>query len=52
LGIPDDAVIPLIIRDGKRAIIPCGDTKLEPGDQVIVVTSEASQETIRHILTG
>lgn len=52
LGIPDDCIIPLIIRDGKQAIIPYGDTKLEPGDQAIVVTSEAGQETMRRILNG
>jgi len=52
LGIPDDGIIPLIIRDGKQAIIPYGDTMLEPGDQVIAVTSQASQETIQRILNG
>jgi len=52
LGVPDDCVFPLVIRGGKTAIIPYGDTVLEPGDQVIAVTSEASEETLRHILYG
>jgi trk system potassium uptake protein TrkA len=52
LGIPDDCIFPLIIRGGKEAIIPYGDTVLQPGDQVIAVTSEASEGTIRRILCG
>jgi len=52
LGIPDDCIFPLVIRGGKEAIIPYGDTVLQPGDQVIAVTSEASEGTIRRILCG
>lgn len=52
LGIPDDCVLPLVIREGKEAIIPYGDTVLKPKDQVIAVTSETSEQTIRHILLG
>jgi trk system potassium uptake protein TrkA len=52
LGIPDDCILPLVIREGTEAIIPYGDTVLKPGDQVIVVTSEVSEETMRRILLG
>lgn len=52
LGIPDDCILPLVIRGGKEAIIPHGDTMLNAGDQVILVTSEASQETVLRILHG
>ena len=52
LGIPDDCILPLVIRDEERAIIPYGDTVLEAGDQVIAVSSEASEETLRRILLG
>ena len=52
LGIPDDCILPLVIREGKEAIIPYGDTVLKAGDQVIAVTSEASEETMRRILLG
>lgn len=52
LGIPDDCILPLVIRQGKEAIIPYGDTVLQAGDQVIAVTSEASEETLRRILCG
>ncbi len=52
LGIPDDCVFPLVIRGGKEAVIPYGETKLEAGDHVIAVTSEASEQTLRRILLG
>ncbi|MGQ9625823.1 MAG: potassium channel family protein [Anaerolineae bacterium] len=52
LGIPDDCILPLVVREGKEAIIPYGDTMLKAGDQVIAVTSEASEGTLRQILCG
>jgi len=52
LGIPDDCILPLVIRQGQEAIIPYGDTVLEAGDRVIAVTSEASEGTLRWILFG
>ncbi len=52
LGIPDDSVLPLVIRQEEKPIIPFGDTVLEAGDQVIAVTSEASEVTLRRILCG
>ena len=52
LGIPDDCIFPLVIRGGDEAIIPYGDTVLQPGDHVVAVTSEASAGTIRRILYG
>lgn len=52
LGIPDDCILPLVIREGKEAIIPYGSTVLQPRDQVIAVTYEASVGTIRRILCG
>lgn len=52
LGIPDDSIFPLVIRQGKEAVIPFGDTVLMAGDEIIAVTSEGSQETLMHILCG
>lgn len=52
LGVPDDCIFPLLIRGGKQAIIPYGETTLEAGDHVIAVTSEASEATLRRILLG
>ena len=52
LGIPDDSILPLVVRGEKEAIIPYGDTVLQVGDRVIAVTSEASEDTLRRILLG
>jgi len=52
LGIPDDCILPLVIRSGQEAIVPYGDTILQAEDQVIAVTSEASEEILRCILFG
>lgn len=52
LGIPDDCVLPLLIREGNKPVIPFGDTVLLAGDQVIAVTTQASEETLRRILCG
>jgi trk system potassium uptake protein TrkA len=52
LGIPADSILPLLIRGGNETIIPYGDTVLEPGDQVIAVTSEANEGVLRRILLG
>jgi trk system potassium uptake protein TrkA len=52
LGIPDDCILPLVIRHGQEAIIPYGSTLLEAGDQVIAVSSEQSEEALRRILHG
>lgn len=51
LGVPDDAILSLIIR-GNQAIVPYGNTRLEAGDQVIAVTSTASEPVLRSILLG
>lgn len=51
LGIPDDAILPLVIRD-SQALIPYGDSVLQAEDQVIAVTSAASESTLRRILLG
>ncbi|MDI7277850.1 MAG: TrkA C-terminal domain-containing protein, partial [Anaerolineae bacterium] len=52
LGIPDDCILALVVRGGRQAIIPYGDTRLELGDQVIAVSSEASEGTLLRILRG
>jgi len=50
LGIPDDALVALVIRGGKEAIIPSGETIFMPGDEIYAVSSVASEETLRRIL--
>jgi cell volume regulation protein A len=43
LRLPDPAVITLIIRDG-RTLVPDADTKLNPGDEMLVVTTRKRRE--------
>jgi cell volume regulation protein A len=43
LRLPDPAVISLIIRAG-RTIVPDADTKLKPGDEMLIVTTRRRRE--------
>jgi trk system potassium uptake protein TrkA len=51
LKIPDDVVIPLIIRAGK-GIVPSGDTTLQAGDEVVAVTSAAEEDVLERLFNG
>lgn len=51
LGVPHDALLSLIIRNGQ-AVVPYGQTELRAGDEVIAVTSEASEAVLRRLLLG
>lgn len=51
LGIPDDCVIPLIIRSGK-GIVPYGETVLQADDEVVAVTTIAKEDVLERILAG
>lgn len=51
LGVPHDALLSLIIRNGQ-AVVPYGRTELRAGDEVIAVTSEASEAVLRRLLLG
>jgi len=50
LNIPDDVVIPMIIRGGK-GIVPSGDTTLKAGDEVVAVTT-SSEDVLERIFAG
>jgi len=51
LGIPDDCVIPLVIRGGK-GIVPYGETTLQVGDEVVAVTTIAKEDVLEKVLAG
>ncbi|MCL4395183.1 MAG: TrkA family potassium uptake protein [Chloroflexi bacterium] len=51
LNIPDDCVIPLIIREGK-AIVPNGETELLSGDEVVAVTTIAHEDVLENLFAG
>ncbi len=51
LGVPDDCVIPLIIRQGS-GIVPHGETELVVGDEVVAVTTIAKEDVLEKIFSG
>ncbi len=51
LGIPDNCVIPLIIRNGK-GVVPYGDTVLMVGDEVVAVTTLDQEDVLERVLGG
>ncbi len=51
LNIPDDCVIPLVIRNGK-GIVPHGETTLEAGDEVVAVTTIDHEDVLERVFSG
>lgn len=51
LNIPDDCVIPLIIRNGK-GIVPHGETTLKAGDEVVAVTTLDHEDVLERVFSG
>jgi len=51
LGVPDDCVIPLIIRGGK-GIVPHGETRLIAGDEVVAVTTIDKEDVLEKVFSG
>src|SRR5512142_1518670 len=51
LKIPDDCVIPLIIRNGK-GIVPHGETALLAGDEVVAVTTLEHEDVLQRVFNG
>lgn len=51
LRIPEDVVIPLIIRNGK-GVVPGGETMLVAGDEVVAVTTIADEDVLERIFAS
>jgi trk system potassium uptake protein TrkA len=51
IQLPANVVLSAILRDGGL-LIPHGETRLQPGDEVIAMTDRASEESLRRLLTG
>ena len=51
LGMPRDSSVVAVIRD-RRVVVPRGDTVLDRGDEVIVLVTEDSEDSVRRILVG
>jgi len=48
LGLPREALVHLIVRDG-RAIAPRGSTRVEPGDELHLLVQEAQREQVERL---
>jgi trk system potassium uptake protein TrkA len=48
---PRDSTVVAVIRE-RRVIVPRGDTVLDPGDEVLVLVTEDSEDSVRRLLIG
>ncbi len=52
LGVPRDATIVAVIRGDRHVVVPRGETIMETGDEVLVLVTIESQETVKALLIG
>jgi len=52
LGVPRDATIVAVIRGDRHVVVPRGETVMELGDEVLVLVTIESQETVKALLIG
>jgi trk system potassium uptake protein len=51
LGVPRDATIVAIVRGG-HVVVPRGDTVVQVGDEVLALTTPATEDAVKRILIG
>jgi trk system potassium uptake protein TrkA len=51
LDFPRDSTVVAVLRH-DRVVVPRGDTRLLPGDEVLVLVTAESIDEVRGILTG
>jgi trk system potassium uptake protein TrkA len=51
LGLPRDSTVVAVVRN-DRVVVPRGDTRLQAGDEVLVMVTGESLDDVRKILTG
>jgi trk system potassium uptake protein TrkA len=51
LGFPRDSTVVAILRK-DHVVVPRGDTPILPGDEVLVLVTEESEDLVRQLLTG
>jgi trk system potassium uptake protein len=51
LGVPRDATIVAVIRE-RHVIVPRGETRVEPGDEVLVLVTPESEDDVKALLVG
>jgi len=52
LGVPRDATIVAVIRGERHVVVPRGETVMEAGDEVLVLVTAESQDTVKALLIG
>lgn len=52
LNLPEDCILVALIRGDDEIVTVHGDTKLQPGDQVIAVTNVERERALKKALTG
>jgi trk system potassium uptake protein len=50
MGAAEDAIIAAILRDGQ-AIIPRGDDRVQPGDRLVVFSTQGAADRVREYFT-
>ncbi|MDA8282905.1 MAG: TrkA family potassium uptake protein [Actinomycetota bacterium] len=51
LGMPRDATVVAIVRR-SNVVVPRGDTRVEAGDEILVLVSPEAEDQVRRLLTG
>jgi trk system potassium uptake protein TrkA len=52
LGVPRDATIVAVIRGDRHVVVPRGETVMELGDEVLVLVTTESQDSVKALLVG
>jgi trk system potassium uptake protein TrkA len=51
IGAPGDVIVGAILRGGQ-AIVPRGDDRIEPGDRIIVFSTEEAADRVQAYFSG
>ncbi|MFC1661694.1 CBS domain-containing protein, partial [Gemmatimonadota bacterium] len=51
ISLPRDTLI-VLLRRGERALVPKGDTRVEPGDVLVLLTTQAQEHLLREWIGG
>jgi len=52
LGVPRNATVVAVIRGDRHVVVPRGETVMETGDEVLVLVTVESTETVKALLIG
>ncbi len=52
LGVPREATVVAVIRGDRHVVVPRGETVMETGDEVLVLVTAESTETVKTLLIG